>query len=246
MEDRTYTKTEIIAALDALHAEGFEILLKWEGGSDSGWYWIEIDEVQYDGWNDNNDALLPKDMVHTLLSMAGELMNYGSFAGEYQTAGELTYSSENKWFEGVDTYSEDEYQTIYIPEVLDENHIHIDLPVDFPFDTLYAHVDVNAHDEKKADVDFDFSLDNGINFEDNFKEDIEKSSKYLLEKSREFLDVLLQDREVESISSDIEVSRSDFKLINETTMRHTLSHLDCYFYKTEQTDVCLEIDPGID
>jgi hypothetical protein len=126
--------------------EGSEIILMWDGGSDSGWVYLEVDG------EDSGDA-----EAEALADMMYEQLDYGSWAGEFSASGEAPFDAETKMFQGTDYYSETESTSsdckilIRIPK-----HIHFDdllihtedydctTSVDFRIRNGFQHPDTNA------------------------------------------------------------------------------------------------------
>lgn len=88
-------------------AEHGKLTAGWDGGNDSGSYFIRLDgeELAY-LWSENTDENPPPSQK--LVNMLAAVSEYGSFAGDFSTDCELTYDPELKAFTGTDVYSETE------------------------------------------------------------------------------------------------------------------------------------------
>lgn len=162
---------KVIDWCDAQVAQEKEVVLKWEGGGDSGWVYMEVDGEQ-----------VSCEEADWLIHQMYEQLDYGSWAGEFSANGEATYDPSTKEFVGIDTYSEDEHNTLALPE---EEHIEIRIPKRFYFDTLEVQYD-NIIDG--GDVTMAVTTRNGIisnelvEFLETLEEGVKTRSIELLEK----------------------------------------------------------------
>ena len=62
-------------------AEGKELTLRWEGGGDSGWVYFELDGSQVEN-----------EYTEKLVDYCYDVLDYGSWAGEFDATGEATYN----------------------------------------------------------------------------------------------------------------------------------------------------------
>mgnify|MGYP007090476665 CR=1 FL=1 len=129
-------KKSIVQWCKELHEAGNELVMKWEGGGDSGWAYFEIDGEEAD--NEYTRALV--DQMDTTL-------DYGSWAGEFNASGSATYNPETNSFEGTDFYGEDEN------EVLDIDFT-IRVPNKFWFSTFHVEVERNYDDHTNVAASF--------------------------------------------------------------------------------------------
>lgn len=119
-----------------LHEAGNELVMKWEGGGDSGWAHFEIDGEEAD--NEYTRALV--DRIY-------DILDYGSWAGEFNASGAAFYNSKTNSFEGTDDYSEDSHDTI-------DTNIIIKVPKKFWFETLHIECEANYDDTPQMSVRF--------------------------------------------------------------------------------------------
>lgn len=80
---------------DQLTQGGDKLSIAWDGGNDSGWVYLKL--------NDNQIELMT-DIDEQLIRLAEDVLSYGSFDGDFSVDGEAIYNPELKCFEGTDTY----------------------------------------------------------------------------------------------------------------------------------------------
>lgn len=102
-EETEMTLAKVRAWAKQLHEQGQTLKLLWDGGGDSGWVHFQID---------NEEADTPE--TKFLVDMCYEILDYGSWAGEFNASGEAEYDPEEEAFVGIDDYATDEYH--YLPE----------------------------------------------------------------------------------------------------------------------------------
>jgi len=118
---------DVITWLDKLSDEGKEIEICWEGGGDSGWAYFQIDGEQ----------VADNPMIDVLVDRMYDLLDYGSWAGEYSANGSAQYSSTQKAFIGIDYYSEDETMQfdckfqIEVPKILGFEELRVNIDGDY-------------------------------------------------------------------------------------------------------------------
>jgi hypothetical protein len=123
--------------------EGSEVILKWDGGGDSGWVHLEVDE------EDSNDA-----EAERLIDMMYDQLDYGSWAGEFSASGEAPFDPETKMFQGTDYYTETDSTNV-------KTKIEIRIPKHIHFDDI----DIQTQDEN-CSVDVTFGIRNGFDHPD--------------------------------------------------------------------------------
>lgn len=129
---------EIIDWCDKQAAEGLEIKLCWEGGGDSGWVFFKVDGEQAEG-----------EEIEALVDMMYNILDYGSWAGEFSANGEAVYDPVTKCFEGTDYYSEDDYQSSRLT-----TPFTFSIPASFGFDSIEYNLEGNFQDDFIVDVTF--------------------------------------------------------------------------------------------
>jgi hypothetical protein len=115
--------------------QGNKLALKWDGGGDSGWAHFEIDGEDVE--NEYTEALVNR---------IYDVLDYGSWAGEFSASGEAVYDPETNSFEGVDYYGEDAHDT------LEDIDLKIHVPKKLWFDTLHIEVEANYDDGPEMSV----------------------------------------------------------------------------------------------
>ena len=170
-------KKSIMQWLQNLDENGNELAICWEGGGDSGWCYFEVDGDTVE--NEYTEALV--DHMY-------EILDYGSWAGEFSANGKAIYDHETKTFEGTDYYSEDSHDTITCD-------IKIKVPKDLWFDTL--HVECEKYYDDNTSIIVRFLVTNGFltnkhtdfcsNLEETLKDDLEsRFNEYELEDGYDF------------------------------------------------------------
>ena len=119
-----------------LHEAGNELTLKWDGGNDSGWVHFELDGEGVDN-----------EYTRALVNRMDDVLDYGSWAGEFQASGSAIYDAESNSFTGVDYYGEDESD-------VEDIDIKIIVPKKLWFDTLHVEVERNYDDHTHVAASF--------------------------------------------------------------------------------------------
>ena len=135
---------------DNMTKEGKEVTMTWDGGNDSGWVQFLVDGVDVD--NEFTTKLI--DLMHNTL-------DYGSWAGEFQSTGSAKYNSENKCFEGIDIYSTTESAESTV-------NIFLHISENLWFDSIDIHIE-KEHDDL-SNVSIEFRIQNGFLTADHEKE----------------------------------------------------------------------------
>ena len=118
---------DVIKWCDKKSAEGSTVAICWEGGGDSGWVYMEVDNAE------TNDA-----EGDWLVDKMYDVLDYGSWAGEFSASGRAEYDPETKTFEGEDIYSEDESESL---ELSDDEIITIKIPKKYFFEEIIIELD---------------------------------------------------------------------------------------------------------
>jgi hypothetical protein len=103
---------------------------------DSGWCYFEIDGDRKE--NEYTEALV--DYMY-------DILDYGSWAGEFSANGKAIYNHETRSFEGTDYYSEDN------SDVLNAD-VKVRIPKKLWFDTLHVECEKNYDDDTYITVRF--------------------------------------------------------------------------------------------
>lgn len=143
-----------------LHEAGNDLTMKWEGGGDSGWIYFEIDGETTDN-----------EYTRALIDVMDDILDYGSWAGEFNASGTAVYDPKINGFVGTDFYGEDE------SEVLDANFT-IRIPKSFWFTTFHVEVECNYDEGSNVAASFlvknGFLIDKHSDFCTNLEQDLAK------------------------------------------------------------------------
>ena len=157
-------KKSILNWLNQLSEDGNELAICWEGGGDSGWAYFDIDGDTVE--NEYTEALV--DYMY-------EILDYGSWAGEFSANGKAIYDHDTKTFEGEDYYSEDSHDNL-------DWDIEIKVSKDLWFDTL--HIECEKYNDDETFISVRFLIKNGFltekhtnfctNLEETLKNDLDE------------------------------------------------------------------------
>ena len=202
-------------------ADGHELSIHWDGGGDSGWAHFQIDGESVE--NEYTDYLT---------SMMYDLLDYGSWAGEFSASGSAVYSKEEKAFVGVDNYSEDETMS-------HECNIVIQVPKDLWHDSLS--ISIEGNEDETCNVTCRFNIKNG------FLSD--KHTAFiggLEEKMGEEVDIVVEDfinvsgKDYRSIWETINLEPKDGN-IKDDCIEYIIGSLSIGTTSSEPKDIYLEI-----
>lgn len=215
-------KLSLIEWLDDQVDQGNEVIIKWDGGNDSGWVHMEIDGEDVDN-----------EYTNAIINYMDQELNYGSWAGEFDANGEAMYDSKEKAFVGTDYYSETAVESHKVD-------IEILIPKHLWFDQLQVHVECNSSEED-VEVEVDFGIKNGF-----LTEEHQEVLKTLTEDLKEKIEASIEDWQdhtgntLDSIWDDIIIPFSDFKVEGDTLVTD-LEHLDFRYPETEEKDIYLDV-----
>ena len=133
--------------LDAIESQGKEIKFTWEGGNDDGSFHMSIDDDQI-----QNSEEYP--WVEKVMDLIVDELDYGSFAGDFNTNGDLIYSDGH--FTGTDFNSTTEGDLL---ELSEDEQIRIEIPDYLWFDRL--EINSEGYLENDLNVTVDFKITNG-------------------------------------------------------------------------------------
>jgi len=200
---------------------GNTLTIGWEGGGDSGWAYFKI-----------NDKEVNNDYTEFLLDRMYEVLDYGSWAGEFNAIGTATYDKDEQAFVGTDEYSEDE--TIDHPYV-----IRIDVPNELWFDSISVQMDQDYDDSPNVDVTF--NIKNGFLSQEHEKQ-VEKITDFLVSKMEEVVDDFQkEDRECFGIWESTSFNRSEGK-VGETHTRFTVESVGVRTRTTDEKWIHLQVE----
>jgi hypothetical protein len=122
--------------------QGNELKICWDGGGDSGWAHFQINGKDVDN-----------EYTEYLTSMMYDVLDYGSWAGEFHTTGEAVYNKGEQAFVGIDDYSEDD-------TVSKECNIVIQVPKELWHDSLS--ISIEGDDGERTRIGARFGIKNGF------------------------------------------------------------------------------------
>jgi hypothetical protein len=201
-----------------------EIKVTWEGGNDEGSFYLYVDEEEV------NVDWTKKDGAYNLVDYIGDEVGYGSFAGDFNTNGEVIYDMEKGAFYGYDCYEQTEEFTYKFRKPL-----VLTIPKDLWFDTL--EVDVSGYSED-MDITVRLSISNGpviqdhIDFERNSVKSIEVITEELFDDIDEVRDVWFNQGAF---------SRDQLGLDEEGNSYLTLTELTYSKYVEEDKEIKIEL-----
>ena len=213
---------DIIAWCDKQVQEGRLLELCWEGGGDSGWVFFELDGESADG-----------EEISTLVDMMYKELDYGSWAGEYSANGRAEYNTETKCFEGIDYYSEDDWDTLNLSEP-----IQVFIPKSLGFDSLEYNVTGNGDEDLTVDVAFNI-INGFITPELRILE--EEISEHVTTKiSEAFAKIDVNYFNEHEMIDRITMDAKNDSLVFEITK------VEYSTYETSENDVCLDLKELLD
>lgn len=188
---------------------------------DSGWAHFQIDGEDVD--NEYTEYLVDK---------MYDLLDYGSWAGEFNAEGEAVYNKEEQAFVGIDDYSEDD-------TVSRDCNIVIQVPKELWHDNLS--ISIEGEDGDGTRIEARFGIKNGF-----------LSGKHIM-----FIEGLEKkmEEEVESVINDfINNSTTDYRsiweninlepkdgVVKDDCIEYTINSLNIGTISTDEKDVYLEI-----
>lgn len=147
MSETKMNMEKLIQWCDQQAASGKTLELKWDGGNDSGWVYMECDGEQLD------EDVYPE--AAWLINAMYDQLDYGSWAGDFSASGSASYCSESKMFEGVDNYSETENQDFTL-----KTPLSLTVPKKYGFESIDIHIESTPEEETRIEVRF--NLRNGM------------------------------------------------------------------------------------
>ncbi len=201
--------------------QGNELKICWSGGGDSGWTHFQIDGEDVDN-----------EYTEYLVDRMYEVLDYGSWAGEFEATGEAVYNKEEQAFVGIDDYSEDETMSHGC-------NIVIQVPKDLWYDNLSISIEGNDGDTTRIDARF--------NVKNGFLSD--KHTAFiggLEEKMQEEVDAVIEDfinvsgKDYRSIWETINLEPKDGN-IKDDCIEYIIGSLSIGTTSSEPKDIYLEI-----
>lgn len=222
-ETKEFTAQQLIDWCDKMAAENKNPVIKWEGGNDSGWCYME---------DEDGDRLDEHPESEALLNHMYDTLDYGSWAGDFSANGEAPYNTKTKCFEGTDYYSESENTSC-------EAEIRIEIPAFIPFDRL----EIQTEDQE-CHVSCDIALDNGYvhpaahdvmtSLEHQLTDDIPAAVDKHYEKEH------LDKDDMDSFWNHYVIDRNEFKRDGDM-MVHVLKEVHFSVQNTVDKDICIDL-----
>lgn len=219
---KVISATEIIDWCNRQVGEGKEITLCWEGGGDSGWVYFEVDGEQAEG-----------EEIEALVDMMYNELDYGSWAGEFSANGRANYDPATKCFEGVDYYSEDDYDTMTLTEP-----IQIFIPKSLAFDSF--EYQISGEFENGVSFDISFNIINGF-ISPELRQLEQESSEYLKTKVLEAFDKI----DVSYYNEHKLVERHEMNIVNDSLVL-SISEIGYSFYNETQHGISIDLQERLE
>lgn len=215
--------------LDLLLSVGAkEIKITWEGGNDNGSFSLYIDGEDTDiDWN-------KKDGTYDLVDYIEDEIGYGSFAGDFNTNGEVVYDVEEGAFIGLDSYEETQEFTYNL-----KKPILLTIPKDLWFDTIEVEMSgyMSGYDDD-VDASVRLSVTNGpvveehIDFESKSAKAIEGAAVQLLDDVEEVRDMWI---------SEAPVKREDLSVDKDGNPYHTITQIIYSKYVESDKEISIQL-----
>lgn len=215
-------KKELIKYLDKLVEDGKEVKLCWEGGGDSGWVWFEVD-------GDKVSERGSDEKIEALIDYMYDVLDYGSWAGEFSASGEALYDPKDKSFEGIDHYGEE--------HIL--NH-PCDIQIRIPKSLWFNQLEIQIEGED-PDIDAVFHIRNGF-LTGEHDEYISNLINHLKNEVQEVINDFIsnEDYEYRSIWEHFELNLSDFHE-EDDHMVYNIENLGIGTYDNEEKTIYLDL-----
>jgi hypothetical protein len=219
------TKKKAKKYLEELISEGAkEIKITWEGGNDEGSFYLYVDGKDVDiDWN-------KKDGPYDLIEYIGDEIGYGSFAGDFNTNGEVVYDVEKKEFIGYDSY---EVQQEYSYKL--RKPLVLTIPKDLWFDTVEANM--SGYDDD-IDASVRLSITNGpvvqehIDFESKSVKALEQIANQLFDDIDDVRDMWI---------SEAPVKREDLSVDKDGNPYHVVTNIIYSKYVENDKQISIQL-----
>ena len=202
--------------------DGKELMLKWEGGGDSGWVYFEIDGEQVEN-----------EYTESLVSHCYDTLDYGSWAGEFDANGEAVYDPDQKAFVGTDYYTETDVEER-------DPGIVLSVPKDLWFDGLSVEVEEVEYEVSDHNVDVKLLVQNGIVI-DKHDEVAEQLKKQIVEQLN--ADFIPKIGDESAVFADATFLAADFETDRKTGNKTVkLDRVNVRFRESEDKDIFIETE----
>ena len=203
------------------HKLGKELKFTWDGGGDSGWVEFYVD---------SNPATGPQ--ADKLIDDVYELLDYGSWAGEFSASGEAIYDDEKKAFIGTDTYQEIETR----PYKAD---VHFSVPKDIWFDDIVIRIEGRV--EEGTEIVVSFNVKNGFLTPKHRKLE-ETIALEIGEQVEEFIQNIPEDDNYDNIWEELRITSNETKSKDEQNVNFVIETLNVGVAYTLEKEIYLELE----
>jgi len=208
---------DIIAWCDKQVEEGKTLELCWEGGGDSGWVFFEVDGKSANG-----------EEISALVDMMYDTLDYGSWAGEFSANGRAEYNSVTKSFDGIDYYSEDEWETKRL-----EEPIQVLIPKSLGFDSIEYNIEGDASDEVRVEITF--NIINGF-----IRPELHELEEEMSKEIKEELNNAFENIDVNYFNTHVLVERHEMKMQNDNVV-FQISHVGYSTWNSQENTIYLDL-----
>lgn len=201
-----------------------EIKFTWEGGNDEGSFHLYVDGVEIDFDYKNKDG------AYDLVDYLADGLDYGSFAGDFNTNGELIYDVDKGAFIGYDSCEQTEQYAYKFKKPL-----VLTIPKDILwFDTV--EVDISGYSDE-MDVSLRLNVINGPVVEEHFEFE-KKAVKSIYQKVDELYDDI---DEVRDAWYNRTFDREELTLDKDGNAVLTLTEIDYSRYEGEEKEINIQL-----
>ncbi len=211
----------IIEYFNKLDEEGKEIHLHWDGGGDSGWVTLNIDGKEFDDYGSREGSF-----ERQLIDFCYDVLDYGSWAGEFSANGDAHYDRNQQAFIGTDYYSEDD--TDQTP-----CNIEIAIPEAIWFDSL----EISIEDE--GTVTADLVVKNGFTTPEH-EQQISELEDSIHEKVQDEIDKYSDEHEFRSLYEEFDIARHLFQKKGDMLV-YTITSLPMGTTQTTEKDIFIDL-----
>ena len=208
---------DIITWCDKQVEEGKLLELCWEGGGDSGWVYFELDGENTDG-----------EEISALVNMMYEELDYGSWAGEFSANGRAEYNTTTKCFDGIDYYSEDDWDTLTLAEP-----IQVFIPKSLAFDSIAYQV--TSSEDEECSVDVSFNIINGF-----ITPELRELEKEMIEHVQLKITEAFDKIDVNYLNENKLVERIEMNTVNDSVI-FEISLVAYSTYASTENEVCIDL-----
>lgn len=213
-------KNPIIKFCDELTQSGNELAITWEGGGDSGFCELKLNDESIDE---------PKEIVDQILNLAYDTLGYSSFDGNFSTSGKALYDTEFKCFVGTDYYE-------YSESDIHNCNIQIRIPESLWFESIRIQYEADS-DGIMYEANFEFLIDNGPRalVHENLEAKIKEQLEILLQKEIDGIPHL------NNIWEEFTVARDEFENDGDDLVYH-IEEIGYSYYKQDPTEICISLN----